>query len=153
VKRRRLTRVAAINLVLAVSVAVVLIVLWSLNRPEPLQKPATRGFSEVEFTYVCPRGHAFRLQGQITPPLCPTCELPSYPHVVFRCENHGAFEVSVRVAVGDDGVVRASELQLPGKNWVPVGEPLECPICNRKMFRDSADPLKSGAARSPRGGG
>lgn len=104
-------------------------------------------------TYVCPRRHAFTLPLTIEPPRCPTCGQLAYPRAEYRCEMHGTFEVSVRHAVGPDGKIRASELKLPGKDWVPIEEPLKCPRCKRELIRRHRDPLETAPDReSGRGG-
>ncbi len=66
---------------------------------------------------------------------------------------HGTFEVAVRHAAGAGGKIKASELRLPGKDWVSIEEPLKCPRCKRELIRRHRDPLETRRGRDPRRGG
>lgn len=101
-----------------------------------------RVIQDVLLAYRCPRRHTFTRSGGAAVALCPTCGLEAYCRIVYRCSNHGDFEVAVRFGADDAGVVKVLEVRLPGKEWVAADEPLECAVCNRPLERRRTDPMR-----------
>ena len=139
------------SLLLATGAAVLFMALWRFWYPEPEVPPPTRFLSDVVLSYQCPRKHTLRMRGQARPPICDKCGQLSYVRARYWCRLHGVYEVALKFAKDSAGVLRVSELQLPGRAWVGVAGGLRCPKCQRELKRLPQDPLGGVAEPDRRG--
>ena len=160
VEPRSTTRTATLSFLITVAAAVFLFVVWRFSQTEEVVLPALRGPGEVTLDWRCVAGHTFRAPGQVEPHPCVVCGRPAYPFGIWRCEDHGEFEVIARLQLDAEGVLRPLEFRiLPDGEWVPAREILKCPECGERLQRQLRDPLgdlprrkKTRGMTPPRGG-
>lgn len=147
VKRRTTSRATTISLALAVAAALLLPVVWRLWQGEEAVRPHKRSLADAVLTLRCEKGHQFRAKGHTfgvdgftDAKTCWRCGEPAYPFAQYVCPVHGAYEVTVRFAEGEDGVEIVSQIRLTGREWVSSEEGVRCPRCNRRL-EYSKDPL------------
>ena len=142
VEPRSTTRTATLSFLIAAAAAVFLFVVWRFWRTEEVIVPALRGPGEVTLDWKCLAGHSFRAPGQVEPHPCVVCGRPAYPFGIWKCEEHGEFEVIARLQLDAGEVLRPLEFRiLPDGDWVPASEILECPECGERLTRKLRDPL------------
>lgn len=152
VKRRAPPRAATISVAMAVAAAILLPVVWHLWRGEEPVPLLERSLANAELTWRCEAGHLFRAKGHAfgadgltDARTCWRCGKPAYPSARYACPVHGAYDVTLRFAKGEDGFEVVSRIRLTGREWVFADEGVYCPRCNRRL-EYSRDPL-AGLAR------
>lgn len=141
---------ATASLCCAAATAFFLFALVRFWREDDDVRVRPRAIQDILLAYRCPRRHTFERAGGAAVARCPVCGLEAYHRIVYRCPNHGDFEVAVRFGADDAGLVKVLEVRLPGKEWVAADEPLECSVCNRRLERQRTDPMRR---RQSSGGG
>jgi len=146
-----------ISLTLAAAAAVLLPVVWRLWGSEETTIAHQRTLAEMELDWRCEEGHDFRGKGHTfgpdgltSPRTCWKCGEPAYPVATYVCPVHGAYEVTVRFTIGDDGRPRVAQVRWAGRGWVTEEEGLRCPRCERRL-EYSDDPF-IGRNRNPKRG-
>jgi hypothetical protein len=128
-----------LSLLLATTAALAVFVIIRATRPEAPADPPPDPVRKV--VYVCPRQHKNLLPLQEQPRACPDCRVSAYPQVTYRCTIHGRFSASLRFEREPGGQLKVSELRLPGREWVKIGQGLTCPQCRLPLQRVPDDPL------------
>jgi len=124
--------------------AAALLGVWWVWAPEEPQTGYQRSLDEVELRWKCAAGHRFTAPGQAEPCNCPKCGAKAEIVDVYRCPEHGEFDVFVRLGpVEGTGRYAARQLRLDRGEWVSVAEGLKCPRCGRKLVRPPRDPANS----------
>ena len=137
-----------LSLLAAVSVAVILFLVWRFWQEDEPPAPVARTVQQVPLDWLCTKGHEFTNAGQPGARVCPTCKKPAFPKDTYVCSQHGAFTVFVELAVQPEGYVGPKAIRIVGKKaWIPIDEPLICPRCKRELTRARRDPF----SRRPKG--
>lgn len=153
VKPRTLPRTATVSLAVALGAAVCLLALWHFWQREEVVPPHQRILTEWETDWKCDDGHMFHAAGQVEPRACWTCGKPAYPVASYKCPGHGAYEVTARFTLDDNGNPKVSHLRLPGRSWVSVEGGLRCPRCSRRLVYEGPDPMWALRHRMRQSGG
>lgn len=153
VKPHRVTRSAALGLLVVGIAAAVLFLTWrywQVNEDVP-----TRSYSLADrvLDWKCESGHVFEDRGRSKSRLCPTCSEEAYLFGEYSCPVDGAFEVAVRHSTDEGGVVHVSEYRFAGDDWISAKDKLHCPKCDRKLERRPTDPFARKRRGGRRGGG
>lgn len=159
VKPRATPRAATVSVLLAVTAAVLLPVLWWFGRSEQLLPPPPPSLDKWEMDWRCDAGHTFRTAGHAfdddgatRPKTCWVCRRPAHPMEYFQCSVHGAQEVLVSFAENANGGGVPARWRLPGRGWVDEQKDLRCRQCNRPL-RYLEDALRGVKRPKKRGGG
>jgi hypothetical protein len=159
VTRRRPPRAAMASLVLAITAAVLLPVVWRFWKAEVVVSPPDTGIATKELEWKCDSGHYFRASGHsfndeglTAHRACWVCDRPAFPVTEVVCAVHGPVEVRVRLSAGDGAATRISRLRLAGREWVSAEKGVRCARCSRPL-RYTRDPLRGFRRRHDRPGG
>lgn len=158
VGRRTPPRAATWSLIAAAAAALLIPILWRIERKEEVVPPAQRTLADLEMQWRCETGHtfqasghAFNEEGMTQPKACWTCGRPAYPVYPFYCPVHGAVEVAVMFTRDASGREQAARWRLPGRSWVKSMSDLRCRLCERPL-EHRRDPLRGGRPDWPPGG-
>ena len=140
VKRKRLSRAAALSFFLGLVAAVSFPLLWYIRRPP--HKPEVPRQVSRNWMWKCDAGHTFRAGFRSATSLCQMCDKSAYPVGWYTCRVHGSFEVAAKFERGEDGKMTPTQVRLIGRRWVTQGE-LKCPRCERRLLYKGRDPLEN----------
>ncbi len=133
-----------ISLGLACAAAVLLPVIWSVSRSDPLPPPRPPTLPDTELDWRCERGHVFLAAGQVGRRLCSMCDQLASPMTYYACpvQTHGPFRVEVEFTPDDDLGTRVARLRLIGRQWFSVEEGVRCPQCDRLLIYEPSKSLR-----------
>ena len=141
VDSRSASRTATVSFLVTAAAAVLLFVVWRFWRADEIVPPTARPLEQVTWKWKCEEGHYFPAIAHAEPRACPRCGRPAYPMDIWRCPEHGEFEVLVRFRVGEGKTLQPLEYQVADGDWTVAADGPRCPQCGRALEHKPRDPF------------